>query len=452
MSQTGWTPVQEQAPPTGWTPVSQVSQQPQSKMSSFDDWDKEISNGFAASLGLKAPASGDARDLGWGDVASQMWSGIKSAAQSSFARTQKAGSTLMGGLPGSSQATGIALMPFDLAAGGIEGMASNLEESGKRLIAAAKSRDPQQIAQAVGHSLGSTAQVAAAMESTKPSKTIPIPGAQSQAERMYQSALKPSTTLPTAKVASMVKTGLEEGIPVSEAGRAKLADLVDDLNSKVQDQISQGSAQGATVNKYAVASRLSGTAHKFSTQVNPEADLGAVAKSGNEFLQNQPTNIPAAQAQAIKAGTYKQLGGKAYGELDTASIEAQKALARGIKEELQTQFPEIKGLNAREGQLIGLDDALERAVKRINNHQLIGIGTPIVAGATGAVTGSAPLGAVTGILKAVIDDPVVKSKMAIALNRAGKGIPISNAITRVAAYSNALASAANAGENNGQKQ
>ena len=42
----------------------------------------------------------------------------------------------------------------------------------------------------------------------------------------------------------------------------------------------------------------------------------------------------AADAQAMKQGTYRALGDKAYGELKGASIEAQKAQARGLKEEL----------------------------------------------------------------------------------------------------------------------
>ncbi|MDE2020693.1 MAG: hypothetical protein KGJ13_10190 [Patescibacteria group bacterium] len=276
------------------------------------------------------------------------------------------------------------------------------------------------------------------LESVKAS----IPKAGPIASRLYESALKPSTTLSPAERATAAATGMENSIPVSESGLDKLAGLVKSLNDKVQTTIQNAANSGATVNKYSVAGRLGQTAQKFATQVTPESDLNAVADTGNEFLRNQPTNIPADVAQKLKSGTYTQLGNKAYGELSSASVEAQKALARGIKEELQTQFPEIKGLNAEEGKLLELQPLLERAVARISNHQLIGIGTPIMGAAGTAVTGSTGLGAVSGILKAVVDDPIVKSRLAIILNKASKGqLTIPAGLAKVSGYSNALGNA-----------
>lgn len=267
---------------------------------------------------------------------------------------------------------------------------------------------------------------------------------QGAANRLYQSALKPPPgSTSTAKVASAIKTGLNEEIPVSASGVDKLQGLVEDLNSKIQDTIKAGATQGATVNKYAVTSRLAGTAKKFATQVNPESDLATVSESGNEFLRNQPTDIPAADAQALKSGTYQQLKGKSYGELKSATIESQKALARGIKEELATQFPEIGGMNAREGQLLGLDPLLERAVRRIDNHDIISLGTATATGA-GAIAGGGVGAVAAGILKKVVEDPLIKSRLAIILNRKGT-IPYSTAEAKVAAYVNALANASPVG-------
>lgn len=260
-------------------------------------------------------------------------------------------------------------------------------------------------------------------------------------ERMYESALKPSTTIPAPKRAAMVQTGLQYEIPVSASGMEKLSNLVDDLNSNIKATIDAGSQAGQTVNKYAVASRLADTTKRFSNQVTPLSDLANISDTGNEFLGNQPNEIPASQAQAIKQGTYQQLKNTAYGTLKNSTVEAQKALARGIKEELVNQFPELKDLNADESKLLNLDPVLERAVNRISNHQVIGIGTPIAAGAAKAVTGSTAVGAISGLMKAVVDDPMIKSKLAIALAR--KGVPTVNAATRLGAYSSALGNAAN---------
>jgi hypothetical protein len=275
------------------------------------------------------------------------------------------------------------------------------------------------------------------------------------AERLYTSALKPSTTIPAAERSAIAQTGMDAGIPVSATGADKLSGLIQNLNDKIAAQIKAGAQSGQTVDPAAVANRLNQTRAKFATQVNPESDLKAIDAAGEEFLRRQgqapagtagPSNqIPVDQAQAIKQGTYQQLKARAYGELGSATVEAQKSLARGLKEELQTQFPEIKNLNAQESQFINLDGVLEKALNRIGNHQIMGIGTPIVAGAVGGAAGGTA-GVVAGLLKAVIDDPIAKSRLAIALSKAGKISP-SAAIGRITQYSNALAQS-----QNGQQQ
>jgi hypothetical protein len=154
-----------------------------------------------------------------------------------------------------------------------------------------------------------------------------------------------------------------------------------------------------------------------------------------------PTPAPpmnAADAQAMKQGTYRVLKGK-FGEQGSASVEAQKALARGLKEEIANQFPEISNLNSTESRLLDLQPILERAVGRISNHQLIGIGTPVTGAAADAIAGPG-VGRVAMVMKAVLDNPNVKSRLAISLSKGAK-IPYAQATAKVAAYSSALANA-----------
>jgi hypothetical protein len=248
------------------------------------------------------------------------------------------------------------------------------------------------------------------------------------AKKLYQATLKPGPKSYTpAEVESMVKTGLENKIPISKAGLEKLGGLVSDLNDKIAAEIKAGSDAGKTVNKYAVAGRLADTADKFTTQVNPEADLNAVSESGNEFLRNQPNEIPASDAQAMKQGTYQQLKGKSYGELKSATIESQKALARGLKEELVQQFPEIGKLNAEEGKLLGLDDALEDAVNRTRNRNVISLGGKVLAGKNPGLA----------IAHEILGLPAIQSRIAIAISQASK-IPISQALSKVSAFAGAI--------------
>lgn len=266
--------------------------------------------------------------------------------------------------------------------------------------------------------------------------------------RLYQSALKPPPgSNSTAEVRRMVETGLRENIPVNEAGMTKLWGLVDDLNAKVQGAVDAAAQRGVTVDPEAVAQRIEQARPAFEQQVNPERSMRLLDKSKAEFLRQHqvqapytkvlpgiqqpgyfaigsgttpyPVPIPADKAQAIKQGTYRQLK-KSYGEMKNASVEAQKALARGIREELGAAIPEIGALNAREGSLLGLSEELERAVRRGANHQLFGIGTPIAMGGVGAATGSTELAMTAGVMRAILDNPAMKSKLANAIYRAQK--------------------------------
>lgn len=291
---------------------------------------------------------------------------------------------------------------------------------------------------------------------------------------MYQSALKPPpASYSPEEVGRMVETGLNEKIPVNPGGLEKLRNVVDEINSKIGAQIDEGAQRGVTVDPQAVANRVDQVRPRFASQVNPTDDLAALDKSKAEFLRQhstqppaptsltpqqamtgqrpappprQPVPIPADEAQRIKQGTYRQLKDRAYGELKSADVEAQKALARGIKEELAAAFPEIAALNARESALIGLEGALERALNRGGNHQLFGIGTPLAAAGVKSATGSHGLAMIAGGLRALLDDPSIKSKLAIAIRQAAHKNPakyakpgVAPAGARIQGYLNYLA-------------
>lgn len=281
-------------------------------------------------------------------------------------------------------------------------------------------------------------------------QNIVKPQAQSFAEKLYKSTLKPSTTFSDAERASMTQAGLDNAIPITEGGMTKLRGLIDDLNSKISAQIKGGAQAGATVDPSAIASRLNQTRARFTNQVLPDEDLATIDAAKDQFLKNQQNPIPVDQAQTLKTGTYQQLRGK-YGELGAARVESEKALARGIKEELENQFPEIKNLNAQEAKLINLDEPLERAVNRIANRNLISLTGRIASGAAGTMIGAGG-GGISGagegalatlVLHEVATNPMVQSRLAIALSKFGKVAP-SVARQRIYQYANQLGQAANA--------
>lgn len=359
---------------------------------------------------------------------------------------------------------------------GLPGVGTTLDEAGTKT-------GTGDISGGVGETAGLATNILAPELVKGASAAIPVSAkgaakaaVQKTAERIYQSALKPSPAAGAEAGAEMSKTALTHAIPVSEAGIEKLSGLIDNLNQKIADKIKAGAAAGAAIDPNAVATRLNDTRSRFANQVNPNADLAAIESTGQEFLQNagakpaqaavppQPTGVLNAQgqpvmtagtpatpatpappmavdaAQSMKQGTYSQLR-KKYGELSSAQIEAEKALARGIKEELQNVFPEIQGLNAEESKLLQLQPALDRAVARVANHDIIGLGAPVAA-AGGAVTAGGPGAAVGFFVKKILDDPQMKSKLAIAIMKGSqttaRPLRFSAAMARVSAIAQSM--------------
>lgn len=197
-------------------------------------------------------------------------------------------------------------------------------------------------------------------------------------ERLMQSAIKPTTAdLRTGKAKQAVTTMLEEGVnptmqrTVFGRGLDTLKEKVGNLNNQIADIIQNSKGN---VSKSSVLSYLDDLERKAMQQVNPASDLNAIQKVRDEFISHplaQGETIPVQLAQKLKSGTYKAVGAKSYGELGSTSTEAQKQLARGLKEEIAVAEPSVAALNAQESSLINaLNVSERRALQELNNNPL----------------------------------------------------------------------------------
>lgn len=196
------------------------------------------------------------------------------------------------------------------------------------------------------------------------------------ARDMMQSALKPPIAAQrTGKAATAIDTLLDTGTNVSRAGADKLQARITDLNQQIADLIANSKA---VVDKKAVAGNLNQVLNDFKKQVNPDADMRAVQKAYDEFMDHPllsgKRNIPVQLAQEMKQATYKSLGDKAYGEMKGADITAQKALARGLKDQIAKSVPEVRQLNAEDTKLLTTLPLVERRVLMDANKNPFGLG------------------------------------------------------------------------------
>jgi hypothetical protein len=121
-----------------------------------------------------------------------------------------------------------------------------------------------------------------------------------------------------------------------------------------------------------------------------------------------------------------------------ATIEAEKAGARGLKEGIEQAAPDVKALNAREGALIPLEEAIADAMRRRGNYGLFGL-TPVVASIPAITSGN-----FWPLLAAMADRaPGVISRTGIWINRTGQR---SGRATQGAARATTAANATNPSE------
>jgi hypothetical protein len=266
------------------------------------------------------------------------------------------------------------------------------------------------------------------------------------ATRLYRGALRPPISVGPQGAIDLAQTGLREGIPVSEKGYWRARGRIDAINDQIQKMIDAKSAElGAVIDPGHVAEEVEGQMPWARNQVNPEADIKALQDSKAEWMRQHTTQAPytkiepftdpaeaqamgstfypngqgstpitepmtLSEAQAIKWGTYGRLRGK-YGELGSAQIEGQKALARGLRQDIQSAFPQLQKLNERDRSLIDLEEAL--AKHAINTPGGPGWG----AAMTAAVAGHPEAGFALHMLQSAYKSPEVRSKLAIALYR-----------------------------------
>ncbi len=208
-------------------------------------------------------------------------------------------------------------------------------------------------------------------------------GATTAASSLMQSALKPGlksaiTAAKSGKVAPAVQTMLKEGINVTPGGVEKLNRIINATNDDIASALGSLPQKAMSISAKDVEGRLAGTVSKFAQQVNPADDVATITKAGQEFTAAHGPYLTLPEAQAVKTGTYARLGEKAYGEVKTAASEAQKALARGLKEEIEREaqasgLTNISALNAREGSAIVARDEVAKRVAQVANRDKGGL-------------------------------------------------------------------------------
>lgn len=246
-------------------------------------------------------------------------------------------------------------------------------------------------------------------------------------KKLYQSAIKMPQKVGRKQLtpmdrAQIAATGLENGIVPNKSGYVKLLDKMDDVNSQISKSIRVAGKAGEKIKTTEIVKSLDDMKDFYKNTFDPKPFLDQIDELKQGVISTHGDAIPLVRAQKIKQNTYRLLR-KQYGEMKSVAIEGQKQLARGVKEEIARLHPEIDALNKTDTALIQLEEVIGKAVNRITNRDIMGIGIPakaamgagvdLVSGTGGTATGA-------GLIAGVLDIPTVKARLAIALNKASR--------------------------------
>lgn len=238
------------------------------------------------------------------------------------------------------------------------------------------------------------------------------------APKLYESALKiPPVSVPADIRNQVVQKGMEGEYFPNKATLDRLKQESFDLIGKINGGITEAANIGKTVDTEKVLSRVDELGKFYENLPDPRPYMEQLDKAKQSILDYRGQTIPVDVAQQIKKNLYVNLR-NSYGEMTTISKEFDKSVARGIKEELENQIPELAGLNKSLSEKINLEEVLTRAVHRVRNYDVIRLGDAVAATAGAAADGPQGLG-LAFLAKRVLEAPQVKSYLAFMLNRAG---------------------------------
>jgi hypothetical protein len=248
------------------------------------------------------------------------------------------------------------------------------------------------------------------------------------AEKLYQSALKPSTKLAPDVVKNVIKTGLEERVWLTEGGVERVASKIDSMEGRLGDAIDKAKEAGLTINTKGMQEYVNQVKDFFKYDVDVEAGKAAVKELDGlvkNFTKQYGKEMPLEVAQKIKVSTGQQLA-KYYDRMTSVGVEGRKQMTRFLKDKIVEKAPIVGDINSRLKNLYELDKVLSSATNRIGNLNLLGLGSKILS--AGGIASKSKLATALGIATSLIR-PSGKSGLAIGLNELAKG---GSAISQVA--------------------
>lgn len=256
---------------------------------------------------------------------------------------------------------------------------------------------------------------------------------QGLARRLYGGLLKPKQGLKDSfgDAAQIADTLIKERAPITRRGVEKVGARLGESRNAAMQMVKDAEAAGMQgVVAKDVISEFAPVVKELRKRVDigQANELGQVGARGKRILATTARtggDIPLTKAQALKetaqdasSGAYRAMERGGQKQL-SADDMLDTAVARGLKQGIERKVPGVGLQNARTQSLIGGKNALEDAVEREANNNMLGgmrdIGA-LVAGIGGTTVGGPGLGAAGAAMVRGMATPSIGSRVAIGLD------------------------------------
>jgi hypothetical protein len=254
-------------------------------------------------------------------------------------------------------------------------------------------------------------------------KAIP----KSVADKLYRSAAKLETVLDPDNVRRLLDSAYENRIQVGtgKRGQDRLVSFLEGLSSTIDDMIKPVAGDFVSTDRAIDRALLLAKEYKDIPVAKPYLEeLGGLVK---QFSAEKGSLITVEQAQSIKRKAWRELETvfRKEGRINNPTSgtivghDFNKAVGSALREEIETKIPGIAGPNQAWGDAIELQRAVDRAVGRISNKDILSIMDPLAMAAAKNTELWGP-GMKAAIARRLLEWPRFKSILAIEIANAGK--------------------------------
>lgn len=249
-----------------------------------------------------------------------------------------------------------------------------------------------------------------------------IDGASDWGANIYGKALKPSTELSQNQRKRILRTAVDEKLPISQTGTDILQERIDVLNNRVNKLIDTAVDENVKIPSSVVFKYFDDLENQVGGfKIEAASDIKAVRDIKSKFIKWQKKIgkdqfVTPKELQDFKIDVNRKVDWKTSNLKSTSDVEelAYKNLGRAAKEGIAENIPDIANINSELSRLLELQPYLIRGANRAGSRDIIGIGGGVKTAGGRAAGGD--VGAAVGAGASLLDFIPVKSRVGIALN------------------------------------